>query len=114
MGNYHLHGQNLQSVDETKYLGVTISKDLNWDSHIANITSRANKTLGFIRRNLRIGSINIMETAYKALVHPSLEYASPVWDLHTATNIRTIEKVQCRAARWVVNRHASSVDSMLT
>ena len=71
-GNYHLHGQNLQSVDETKYLGVIISKDLKWDSHISNITNRANKTLGVIKQNLRIGSINIKETAYKALVRLSL------------------------------------------
>ena len=49
MGNYHLHGQNLKAVDEMKYLGVTISKDLNWDSHISNITNRTNKTLDFIR-----------------------------------------------------------------
>ncbi|XP_076455765.1 uncharacterized protein LOC143290299 [Babylonia areolata] len=115
-GTYHLHGQNLKRVVETKYLGVTISQDLNWDTHISNTTNRANKTLGFLRRNLRVGSINIKETAYKALVRPTLEYVSPVWDPHTAKNIDSIEKVQRRAARWVVNDHChtSSVDSMLT
>ena len=72
--------------------------------------------LGFLRRNLKVGSINIKETAYKALVRPTLEYASPVWDPYTAKDIGSIERVQRRAARWVVNRHrhTSSVDSMLT
>jgi hypothetical protein len=33
------------------YLGVEISQDLKWDTHIARITSSANKTIGFIQRN---------------------------------------------------------------
>jgi hypothetical protein len=46
----------LESVDKAKYMGVTISKDPNWEGHINNICGKANKTLGFLRRNLNIGS----------------------------------------------------------
>jgi hypothetical protein len=35
-------------------MGVTISDDLKWESHINNICGKANKTLGFLRRNLNI------------------------------------------------------------
>jgi hypothetical protein len=31
----------LESVTTAKYLGITISKDMNWDTHINNITSKA-------------------------------------------------------------------------
>ena len=47
---YYLHGQ---SVDSAKYLGVTISKDLSWNSHFENITVRGNRTLGFVKRNIK-------------------------------------------------------------
>ena len=47
---YTLHGQTLESVDSAKYLGVTISQDLNWNKHINNITGKANTTLGFIKK----------------------------------------------------------------
>jgi hypothetical protein len=40
-------------------MGVTISDDLKWESHINNIFGKANKTLGFLRRNLNIGSTSI-------------------------------------------------------
>lgn len=50
--NYTIHNQTLESVPHSKYLGVTISKDLAWKTHINNITNKANKTLGYIRRNL--------------------------------------------------------------
>ena len=51
--DYKLHSHTLQTVDNSKYLDVTISNDLEWDPHINNITSKANKTLGFLRRNMK-------------------------------------------------------------
>ena len=102
-------------MTSAKYLGVTITKDLNWDEHINNQCSKANKTLKFLRRNLKISSTGIKEKAYKALVRPHLEYASSVWDPHTDKNINKIEGVQRRAARFALNRYrnTSSVGSML-
>ena len=42
--NYKLHNHILQPVDNSKYLGVTISNELDWGPHINNITTKANKT----------------------------------------------------------------------
>ena len=49
------------------------------------------------------------------MVRPVVEYASSVWDPHTAKDCNEIEKVQRRAARYVLNRHQqkASVSSML-
>ena len=111
---YCLHGHVLESVDQAKYMGVTISDDLKWESHI-NICGKANMTLGFLRRNLNIGSTSVKEQAYKSLVRPSLEYACSVWDPHLKSDINKIEMVQRRAARYLTNRqrNTSSVGDML-
>jgi hypothetical protein len=45
----------------------------SWDSHINNITTKANKILGFLRRNINISSTTVKEQAYKSSVGPSLE-----------------------------------------
>ena len=112
---YSLHGHILDSVSSAKYLGVTLTKNLSWDIHINNICKKANKTLGFLRRNLKIGSSKVKERAYKVFVRPILEYASTVWDPHTQEQIDQLEAVQRRAARFVVNRYhnTSSVTCML-
>jgi hypothetical protein len=101
--------------DIFKYLGLTITNKLQWDQHINNITAKANKTLGFLRRNLKIPSIRIKEQAYQTLVRPLVEYASTVWNPYTKTEINKIEAVQRRAARYVVSnqRNRSSVSNML-
>jgi hypothetical protein len=51
-----LHGHQVEHADKAKYLGVTIQSDLKWNSHINNITTKANKTLGFLCRNINISS----------------------------------------------------------
>jgi hypothetical protein len=48
---YTLHGHTLEVVDSAKYLGFTIREDLQWSKHIHNTVSKANRTMGFNRRN---------------------------------------------------------------
>ena len=113
---YVLHGQVLESVSSARYLGVDISSDLSWKTHINRITTNAGKSLGFLKRNIRAAHPQLKAMAYKALVRPQLEYASCVWDPYTAAAIKQIEMVQRRAARWVVNDYSytSSVTSIIS
>lgn len=113
---YTLHGETLESVDCARYLGVSISKDLTWNTHIKEILTKANRTLGFVKRNVKTKNQSVKELAYKTFVRPKLEYASTVWSPYTKKNIDQIEMVQRRAARWVSNRYSSydSVSAMLS
>ena len=115
IADYKLHGQTLERVRSTGYLGLTIQSDGQWTEHIEAIALKGNRLLGFLRRNLKIGSKAIKEQAYKMLLRPCLEYACTVWDPHTDTECAKLERIQRRAARWVMNRHrnTSSVGEML-
>ncbi|XP_066275334.1 uncharacterized protein [Branchiostoma lanceolatum] len=83
--------------------------------NIRLLSEKANRTLGFLRRNLKVLSSKTKELAYKTLVRPIVEYACCVWDPHTTGNTNKLEKIQRRAARFVLNRHrnTSSVSDML-
>ena len=54
--SYELHGHTLDFVSNAKYLGITIQQDMDWDNHINNVASKTSRTLGFLRRNLKISS----------------------------------------------------------
>ena len=75
---YRLHGHILEAVSSAKYLGLDISSDLSFNTHISRITTNATKTLGFVKRNIPSSNQKIKELAYKALVRPQLEYASSI------------------------------------
>ena len=98
---FTLHGQFLESVDSAKDLSVNISQDLNWNHQINEITGKTNRTIDFVKRNVKTKNEAVKELAYKTLARPQVEYASSVWNPHTKQNISKIEMVQRRAARWV-------------
>ena len=75
---YQLFNEILQQVDSNPYLGLTISEDLQWKTHITNITKKANSTLGFLRRNLKYCSEDCKRLAYISLVRSTLEYGAVV------------------------------------
>jgi hypothetical protein len=99
--SYILKGHTLESVTTAKYLGITISKDMNWDTHINNITSKANKIIGFLRRNLQIQNTEAKTLAYKSMVRSNLEYCTSVWSPDTEKLKSKLGQVQHRAARYV-------------
>ncbi len=95
---YTLDNHVLQEVDSNPYLGYQLSNDLKPAKHISIITSKANRTLGFLRRNLRKCPMDLKSTAYKSLVLSVLEYAASAWDPYLAKDEHQLEMVQRRAA----------------
>ena len=110
--SYNLKGTDLESVESIKYLGVTITNDLRWNTHGSNVCTKTNRTLGFLRRNLHSCSQEMKEAAYKGLVHPVLEYDSSVWDPQGVVLQEELESLQKRAARFVTGNYKYETGSM--
>jgi hypothetical protein len=91
---YTIRGQPLTQVDNYPYLGVELDHKLNWKKHISNTTCKANRTLGFLRRNLGRCSMEVKQQAYTTLIRPQMEYASSVWDPYRQYQIKELEMVQ--------------------
>ena len=96
---YQFLGHTLESVPGGKYLGVHISKDLFWSSHIQQTTAKVSRSVGFLRRNLRGFPNDVQAQAYTTLVRPVLENVSSVLDPYTIQQINALERVQRQAAR---------------
>ena len=82
--NYSLTGQVLEEVMDAKYLGVTLSNDLEWSKYIATMTNKANSKLSFLCRNLKGCPEKLKQTAYFSLIHSFMEYGATV----TVTKLR--------------------------
>ena len=112
--SYTIHNHKLQTTNTAKYLGIIIHSTLNWNTHINKTAQRAN-TSAFLHRNIRTCPRKTKHLAYTTLVRPILEYASIIWDPHTASNIHKLETVQRRSARHIMHNYSShaSVTTML-
>lgn len=75
---YNADSNVINRADGYKYLGVHISSDLKWKTHINLVSSKAIKELGYLRRTLRLTSMDTKLLTYKTLVRPILGYASVV------------------------------------
>ena len=108
---YKLHNTNLDTVSSHKYLGVHISPDMRWNTHVSSIRAKASRVLRFLRRNLSRCNTNIKILAFKTIVWPHLDYCDTVGDPHTHNNINTLEAIQNKATRWARHdyRHTPSV-----
>ena len=103
-----------EPVDSAKYLGVSISNNLSWNKHIQSVTAKGNRTLGFVKRNLKECTRKVKAAGYTTLVRPVIEYASTIWDPTNQASINTLELIQRRAARFVYNDYTSRTPGCVT
>ena len=89
----------IPTVDSICFLGVTVTSDLKWNTHITNTCAKARQQLGIINRSFNQANASTLFHLYRCLVLLTLDYCSSVWDPHTGLHINKLESVQRLAAR---------------
>ena len=108
--SYTSEGADLENVESIKYLGQTITSDLSWNTHVNNVCTKANRTLGFLRRNI-LAPQEVKEAAYKGLVHPVLLWQFGLGPPGVALH-EELESMQKHAARLVTGNYNYETGSM--
>ncbi|KAJ8042793.1 RNA-directed DNA polymerase from mobile element jockey [Holothuria leucospilota] len=113
--HYTLDKDILESTASHTYLGVDISNNLTWNRHVNHITSSANRSLAFIRRNLYSCPRSVKANAYLTLVMQAFIGVFIFRDPYTVSLSNKVEQIQRRAARFVCTDYSphSSVTEML-
>ena len=97
-------GQEIEKVQNTKLLGMTISDNLSWEAHMDAITSKASQRLYFLRVLKRANvSMDKFLAIYCSLVRPVVEYACQVWHgTLTKEQNDSVENIQKRALQIIM------------
>jgi len=108
-----IDGQEIERVDDAKLLGVHISSNLSWNTHINAICSKAGQRVYVLYRLKHSGlHPNEIISVFISFVRPVLEYACQVW--HTCINqeqTKKLESYQKRACK-IAAPHLTYLDAL--
>ena len=103
----------LPQVNSVKYLGIHLSSDLSWSSHISNKCSKTRKLIGLMYRQFHLCNPETALKLYKTFVRPHLEYASIAWDPHLVKDTQSLEQTQKFALRTCFKDWSCSYEELL-
>ncbi|KAK9889042.1 hypothetical protein WA026_004323 [Henosepilachna vigintioctopunctata] len=102
----HLNGTPIPWTDKAKYLGVIVDRRLTWKSHIDYCTARAkavqSQLYPLINRRSKLSAATKIRI-YKAIILPTMSYASPVWGYAAKTHINKLQVVQNKSLRMAID-----------
>ena len=87
-------GEAIEPAYCVKDLGIYMTDDASWETHISIITKEAKRLAGWTLGVFRDRSERTMLTLLKSLIRPKLEYCSPLWSPCKIRDIAKIENVQ--------------------
>jgi hypothetical protein len=96
-----MNNQQLEDVKYHKHLGVTISDDGSWNTHIELVIDKAYSRLNILHvLKVRLDRLSL-EKLYLSFIRLLLEYGDVVRDPHNMYLINILEKVQIEAMRMI-------------
>ena len=92
-----INGNLIKTVESTKYLGITIDRNLTWKPHIKQVTQ---KCLGQMRSLIAHTKSyfgpkpKLLRWVYLSIIKPKLSYASMIWTPYlTKSTLKTLKKL---------------------
>ena len=87
-------GKFIEMKETVKDLGVLMSDDCTFTTHIANVIDKAKNITSWILRTFRTREPKPMMLLFKMLILPILEYCSVLWSPADVGNIQKLDGIQ--------------------
>ena len=101
----YINGDQIERVDNFKYLGVYLDETLSFDKHISYIHNKACSKLGAIRKlRLNVDQSTALRL-YKSLVLPHFDYCDSVYMTASNEILNKLQLVQNSACRTILLAH---------
>ena len=99
--NLRLSGNELQRVEESKFLGIIIDQHLTWKNHIDYITKKIIRSTGLLCRIRFYVNQTHLKMLYNSLIYPYLHYGNIVWANNYPTRLDKLFKLQKKVLRII-------------
>ena len=96
-----LSGNDLQRVEESKFLGIIIDQHLTWKNHIEYVVKKIIRTTGLLCRIRFYIDQSLLIMLYNSLIYPYLHYGNIVWANNYPTRLDRLFKLQKKILRII-------------
>ena len=111
---FYLETEDIDLINQTRYLGLIIDDNLKLDSQIKSIQIKISRALGFLKYAKKYAPFATLKDMYKGIVESNFNYCCSVWGSCGTTKLNKLQTLQHRAARIVTNsQFDSSVTSLI-
>ena len=104
---YFMGDVQLPDVESEKDLGVSITRNLDFNTHISSCINKANSLIGWVTRTFVSREEDVMLKIYKSMVRSQIEYCVQLWSPLPAHGnwklILDLENIQRRFTRMIDN-----------
>ena len=99
--NLNIDGNKIDSVEQTKFLGVIIDKHLNWKNHIALVSGKVARGIGILIKARKYLPKDAILSLYYSFIYPYLTYCNLVWGTACVSHLERLKILQKKAMRII-------------
>ena len=101
--SFRVGGEEINLINETKYLGVVIDNCLTWESHISTLQKKISRAIGLLKYARNFVQTGTLINLYRSIIVPHFSYCCSVWGSCGASKLDMLQKLQNKDARIVTN-----------
>ena len=99
--SFKVGGEEINLVNETKYLGVMIDNCL--ESHINAVQKKISRAIDLLKYERNFVQTDTLINLYRSITEPHFRYCCSVWGSCGASELDVLQELQNKAARIVAN-----------
>ena len=103
VSNIQIDGNNIQQVNETKFLGIVIEEHLNWAMHITHLCNIIARNVGILQKLRYFIPAYVLQILYHSLILSHLQYCTLLWANSHHSHIHKLRLLQKKAIRIISN-----------
>lgn len=105
-----LNENSIKEIQETKFLGLTIDKNLNWNSHVDQVIKKMSSGVFALKRMAKFCSLATLKVLYHGLIQTHLSYNICIYGATSKGNLDRLLIIQKKCIRAMLSlRYDDSV-----
>ena len=97
----NINNNVITEINETKFLGVIVDNQLNWNAHIKHISNKVSKSIAILRILRDVFPKHILKMLYLTLTYPYFNYCNLIWGTAYKTNLNPLILLQKKCIRII-------------